>query len=413
MYQQLKQCRLCGCRTLTPFLDLGEQELTGVFPANSNRKITRGPLILVLCDDCRLVQLYHSYDLNELYGDNYGYRSGLNASMVNHLRSKVDMLRQKCSLEDNDTVIDIGSNDGTTLGFYPQDTFNLVGFDPSGGKFRHYYRPDIHLVEDFFSAERFIQEYGARAKAKIITSISMFYDLEDPTAFMGQVASILADDGIWHFEQSYMPEMLHLTAYDTVCHEHLEYYGLHQIKWMADRSDLKIIDVAFNSVNGGSFAVTVAKRDAPYSEAQEQIRTILANETAEGLATMAPYEAFRQRVFWHREQLLDGIYDIKRHGRSIHGYGASTKGNVILQFCGIDTDLISCIAEINENKFGCVTPGTHIPIVSEEESRKRKPEYYLVLPWHFRENLVAREHEFIQQGGRMVFPLPKVETIGK
>ena len=413
MFQQLKQCRICGCRTLTPFLDLGEQELTGVFPSNASQKITKGPLVLVLCGDCHLVQLYYSYDLHELYGDNYGYRSGLNASMVNHLRYKIDALRQKCVLEKNDTVVDIGSNDGTTLGFYPQNTFNLVGFDPSGGKFRSYYRPDIHLVEDFFSAERFRQEYGVRSKAKIITSISMFYDLEDPTAFMAQVASILADDGIWHFEQSYMPEMLRLTAYDTVCHEHLEYYGLHQIKWMTDRTGLKIIDVAFNPVNGGSFAVTVAKHNAPYSEAQELIHAILENETAEGLATISPYEAFRQGVFWHREQLLDGIYDIKRHGRSIHGYGASTKGNVILQFCGINTDLIACIAEINENKFGCVTPGTHIPIVSEEESKKRKPEYYLVLPWHFRENLIAREHQFIQQGGKMVFPLPKVETIGK
>ena len=413
MYQQINQCRICNCRTLTPFLELGEQELTGVFPANPDHKLTKGPLTLVLCDDCRLVQLYHSYDLNELYGDNYGYRSGLNASMVTHLQHKVEMLQQQCAMEEKDIIVDVGSNDGTTLGFYRQDTYRLVGFDPSGGKFRNYYRPDILLVEDFFSAERFIQEYGTQAKAKIVTSIAMFYDLEDPTDFMRQIASILADDGIWHFEQSYMPEMLRLTAYDTVCHEHLEYYGLHQIKWMTDRTGLKIIDIAFNDVNGGSFGVTVARRDAPYDEATETIDRVLKSEAAAGLGDISSYEDFRQRVFWHREQLLDGIYDIKRHGRLIHGYGASTKGNVILQFCEVDRRLLTCIAEVNETKFGCVTPGTHIPIVSENESKRMKPEYYLVLPWHFRTNLLERERDYIKKGGKMVFPLPRVETVGQ
>ena len=355
----------------------------------------------------------HSYDLNEMYGDNYGYRSGLNASMVAHLGAKVAALRKTCELQVGDVVVDIGSNDGTTLGFYPPDQYHLIGFDPSGGKFRHFYRPDIHLIEDFFSAELFLQSEHARAKAKIVTSIAMFYDLEDPTDFMRQVVGILADDGIWHFEQSYMPEMLRLTAYDTICHEHLEYYGLRQIKWMTDRTGLKIIDVSFNPVNGGSFAVTVAKRGAPYAEARETIEAVLEKEDLEGLGALTPYEAFRRRVFWHREKLLDGLYDIKRHGRSIHGYGASTKGNVILQFCDIGPDLLTCIAEVNETKFGCVTPGTHIPIVSEAASKKQQPEYYLVLPWHFRQNLLERESDFIARGGKMVFPLPQVETVGK
>ncbi len=413
MYQRIDQCRICGCRLLTPFLDLGSQELTGVFPDSPRRALTKGPLSLVLCQDCHLVQLHHSYDLNELYGENYGYRSGLNTSMVAHLEAKVAALQKVVDLRAGDVVVDIGSNDGTTLGFYPPDRYHLMGFDPSGGKFRHYYRPDILLVEDFFSAERFRQADLAGAQAKVVTSIAMFYDLEDPVDFMHQVARILADDGIWHFEQSYMPAMLRLTAYDTVCHEHLEYYGLKQIKWMTDRSGLKIIDVTFNDVNGGSFAVTVAKRDAPYAEARDAIEAVLAAETRAGLHELAPYDAFRQRVFWHREALLDGLYDIKRHGRRIHGYGASTKGNVILQFCGIGPDLLTCIAEVNETKFGCVTPGTHIPIVSEASSKKQQPEYYLVLPWHFRPNLLERERDFIAGGGKMVFPLPQVETVGK
>lgn len=413
MYKRIDQCRICGCRKMDAILDIGEQELTGVFPTSKDLAITKGPLIIVLCRDCNLVQLMHSYDLKELYGDNYGYRSGLNASMVAHLGAKVEALSTLRPLQDKDIVVDIGSNDGTTLAFYPYRRYQLVGFDPTGTKFRKYYRDDIDLVTDFFSAQRFFDRFGTRKRAKIVTSIAMFYDLEDPTAFMQQVARILDKDGVWHFEQSYMPEMLRMTAYDTICHEHLEYYGLKQIKWMTDRTGLKIIDVAFNDVNGGSFAITAAKQESPYKEASDSIGRVLSSEETLGLHTLAPYEEFRQHVFWHRETLLDILFDIKRHGHLVHGYGASTKGNVILQFCNIGPDMLDCIAEVNETKFGCITPGTHIPIVSETQSKKHHPDYYLVLPWHFRANLLVRESTFIDNGGQMVFPLPRVETVGK
>jgi hypothetical protein len=325
----------------------------------------------------------------------------------------VASLNRLCPLNDDDIVVDIGSNDGTTLGFYPYLQHQLVGFDPTGTKFRKFYRDDIELVADFFSAQRFRELFGEKGRAKIITAISMFYDLEDPMDFVQQVARILADDGIWHIEQSYMPEMLRTTAYDTVCHEHLEYYGLRQIKWMTDRSGLKIIDVAFNDVNGGSFAVTMAKQAAPYEEARDQVQHIIDAEIALKLHSLAPFEDFRQRVFEHRDTLLDTLSRIRDQGRVIHGYGASTKGNVILQFCRINRDMLPCIAEVNETKFGCVTPGTHIPIVSESVSKQKGAQDYLVMPWHFRANLLEREKEFIRNGGRMVFPLPKVETVAR
>jgi hypothetical protein len=411
MHQPIEVCRLCHSADLHPILDLGEQELTGIFPARADIRLTRGPLGLALCRRCHLVQLRHSYQLNELYGENYGYRSGLNQSMVRHLRAKVaDLLRLR-PLTEGDTVVDIGSNDGTTLGFYPSDGFRRVGFDPTGAKFRSYYRSGIRLIEDFFSAHRFAEELGNAARARIVTSIAMFYDLEDPTEFMRQVHSILADDGIWHFEQSYMPEMLRTTAYDTICHEHLEYYGLKQIKWMTDRADLKIIDVLFNAVNGGSFAVTAARKSAPYAECTALIHRVLEAEKAGELEELKPYMDFKERIHRHREALLATLRKLKAEGHRVHGYGASTKGNVILQFCGIDTRLIDVIAEVNEDKFGCFTPGTGIPIVSEAESKARRPDCYLVLPWHFRDNLVERERSFLAAGGRMIFPLPEINIV--
>jgi NDP-4-keto-2,6-dideoxyhexose 3-C-methyltransferase len=261
MYNSVTQCRICGNTHLEPVLDLGEQMLTGVFPKTVDAQVTSGPLRLVKCtgeDACGLVQLAHSYSLSEMYGENYGYRSGLNASMVRHLHAKVARIQSRIALQSGDLVIDIGSNDSTTLRAYDSAGLTLVGVDPTGIKFKEYYPEHIGLIPDFFSA-RLVKEQFPGRRARVITSFSMFYDLEAPMDFMRNIYEILADDGIWVFEQSYMPFMLDTNSYDTVCHEHLEFYGLHQIKWMTDRVGLKIVDVEFNDVNGGSFSVTVMK----------------------------------------------------------------------------------------------------------------------------------------------------------
>jgi hypothetical protein len=406
---------MCGSQNLTSVIALGEQTLTGVFPKSPGEQMTRGPLELVKCEGeeaCGLVQLGHSYDLTEIYGGSYGYRSGLNQSMTAHLRDTVrDVQTRVEELTRADLVLDIGSNDGTLLGCYP-DTITRVGMDPTAAKFRQFYKPGIEIISDFFSAEEFQRHCGMR-KAKIITSIAMFYDLEAPMAFVEQVASILADDGIWYFEQSYLPAMLGANAYDTICHEHLEYYSLKQIKWMVDRCGLKLVDVELNDINGGSFAVTVAKTRSSISQNSSAIERILAGEKRAALDTLHPYEQFRERVFDHRNRLLDTLAKLRQEDATVLGYGASTKGNVILQFCGLNAEHIPCIAEVNPDKFGRFTPGTYIPIVSEAKAHAMNPDYLLVLPWHFRENLLEREAAFLGRGGKMIFPLPDIEIVGQ
>ncbi|MEP7361499.1 MAG: methyltransferase domain-containing protein, partial [Chloroflexota bacterium] len=267
--------------------------LTGVFPASTDQDVTTGPLQLVKCFGqdgcCGLLQLGHSYDLGEMYGDNYGYRSGLNPSMVRHLHAKVERVRRQVALRPGDLVLDIGSNDGTTLAAYPSDVVR-VGIDPTAGKFAAYYPPGSRLVPDFFSAG-VLERQGINQQARVITSFSMFYDLEDPLQFMRDVHASLADDGVWVFEQSYLPTMLAMNSYDTVCHEHLEYYALRQVKWMADRVGLTLTDIEFNDVNGGSFSVTVAKTGSDLPESVEVAR-VLECERAAGLNTLAPYQAF-------------------------------------------------------------------------------------------------------------------------
>lgn len=413
---RIEKCRICGNPELVSILNLGDQCLTGVFPRTRDQALTCGPLELVKCHaptGCGLVQLRHSYSSGEMYGENYGYRSGLNRSMVDHLEGKVAGLLRRYPLVPGDLVLDIGSNDGTLLSAYP-DTIKRLGMDPTAAKFLKFYKAGIDAVPEFFSAESFRRHVGDR-KAKIITSIAMFYDLERPIEFVEQIAEALDNEGVWHFEQSYMPLMLSENAYDTICHEHLEYYGLRQIQWIMDHCGMKILDVELSDVNGGSFAVTVAKRASKkiaQPDALARIEKIRAQEDAARLDTLEPYAAFKDRVFGHRDLLVKKLNELAAGGAKIFGYGASTKGNVILQFCGITPDRIPFIAEVNDQKFGSFTPGSNIPIIAEADAHAMMPDYLLVMPWHFRKNLVMRENEYLKRGGKMIFPLPQIEIVG-
>ena len=408
-YTAIGACRVSGGGHLISVLDLGTQALTGVFPRSVGTAVTAGPLELVWCSDCGLLQLKHSYDPDEMYGENYGYRSGLNRSMILHLEQKTRQLEQMVDLGGGAVVLDIGSNDGTLLKGYKTAGLTRIGIDPTGLKFKEYYPPDVHLVGDFFSSATF---RGATSRqAKVVTSIAMFYDLESPVRFAREVAEILDEDGVWHFEQSYMPSMLRMNSYDTICHEHLEYYSLAVVQTILEKADMRIVDVQMNSVNGGSFAVTAAKRAAARPANDAMIEWLLEQERRMGLDTPRPFREFEERVFRHREDLRRLVRALVEDGKRIVGYGASTKGNVLLQFCGFTREDIPAIADVNPDKFGCVTPGTQIPIVSEEEARHMRPDFFLVLPWHFKSGILEREREFLLGGGRMIFPFPEIEIV--
>ena len=412
MYREIARCRICENTELVPVLDLGNQALTGIFPKDKRQEVERMPLQLVKChgeNHCGLLQLRHTGHLSRMYGGNYGYRSGLNHSMVQHLQRKVRSILDRIPVSSGDLVIDVGSNDGTTLQAFPRD-LQLVGIDPTGKKFASYYPAHIGLIPDFFSARTVRDRFGAK-KARIVTSFSMFYDLEDPTSFMRDVHDILADDGIWIFEQSYMPAMLEHNSYDTVCHEHLEYYALRQIQWMAQRVGFRVLDVEFNDVNGGSFSITIAKEGSSFPANEGNVSSALSREEELGLQTLAPYRTFEKSVSEHRLTLNNLLRAINQSGKKVLGYGASTKGNVILQYCNLTGQDLSCIAEVNEDKFGAFTPGTLIPIVSETDAKRMGPDFFLVLPWHFREAILSREAQYRRAGGKFVFPMPSVSVV--
>jgi hypothetical protein len=407
---RIASCRLGGSADLVSVLDLGEQALTGVFPANEREAVRNGPLELVWCSSCTLLQLAHSYGPEELYGDNYGYRSGLNGSMRLHLARKATGLEALVGLSHGDVVLDIGSNDGTLLGSYGTNSVRRIGIDPTAARFAEHYPEDTEIVADFFSAARFSDV--SDAPARIITSIAMFYDLGNPVEFAQDVRDCLAPEGVWHFEQSYMPSMLPSVAYETVCHEHLEYYSLATVRRILDEAGLELIDVRFNRVNGGSFAVTAGHVGSRIARNAALTEWFVGQEERIGLATAEPFRRFAASVFQHRTDLVELVETLRSAGASMMGYGASTKGNVLLQFCGFGPEHLAAIGEINEGKFGRVTPGSGIPIISEEEMRAQRPDYLLVLPWQFHDGIVEREGEYLRRGGRLIFPLPEIEIVG-
>ena len=409
MYTEIKKCRICESSNLSTMLSLGEQYLTGVFPKSPGEDISSGPLDLSWCTNCGLLQMKQSYSLDEMYGDNYGYRSGLNASMVGHLTNKIHTLERLVKLNKNDLVIDIGSNDATSLKAYTGN-HRKVGIDPTGLKFKEFYSDEISLIPTFFTAGAFKRDFP-NEKAKIITSIAMFYDLESPMDFVKDIEQCLTDNGIWHFEQSYMPSMLRTNSYDTICHEHLEFYSFKVIKNLLESCNMRVVDVQMNSINGGSFAVTACKKNAGYVSNTPIINWMIQQEDDMGLDTSKPYRDFEERVFKHRKNLIDLIEALVSDGKKVFGYGASTKGNVLLQFCNFTTKQIPFIAEVNEDKFGSFTPGTLIPIISEAEAKAMQPDYFLVLPWHFKNTILEREQEYIENGGKFIFPLPEIEII--
>jgi hypothetical protein len=345
-----------------------------------------------------------------MFGENYGYRSGINTTMRNHLAGIATSAEKRASLKPGDAVLDIGCNDGTLLKAYSVEGTRRIGLDPIADIFRGDYPPALEIDASLFSAATF-RERCPTAKAKIITSISMFYDLEDPTSFVEDIASVLDREGLWILEQSYLPMMLEQTSFDTICHEHLEYYALKQINHLAEHAELRILDLYFNDANGGSFQIWVCHRNASYPSDTQKINQTLENERALGLEGDGVFASFRDRVESVREDLQNLLTKEAEAGKKIYVYGASTKGNVLLQYLALDNGTIIACADRNPTKWGRRTPGTNIPIVSEDGARE-DADYFLVLPWHFREEFLAREQRFLQRGGKFIFPLPKVEVVG-
>ena len=402
-YYSITRCRLCGGQQFNELLNLGSMALTGVFPKSKEESVPFAPLRLIECSDingCGLVQLRETVTKSLMFGDGYGYRSGLNPTMVEHLGNHVKEIESSVSLSPGDIVIDIASNDGTLLNSYSIDGLKKIGVDPSSKKFSSFYKEDIQRVEDYFNYDS-VRPFLNGKKAKVITSLSVFYDLDSPLSFAQDIFNLLEDEGIWICEQSYLRTMLENASYDTICHEHLEYYSVANFYWIANRVGFEIIGVNYNEINGGSFVVRLRKTKNPPKIDDEVINT-------ERSILTPLLEGFETNVKRSREVLVDWCQLNVSRNLLICGLGASTKGNVILQYCGLGVDTIPYIAEVNKDKLGCYTPGTMIPIISEEALKGLKADFGLILPWHFKRFFSEAKRDLV---GSLVVPLPQLEIL--
>jgi NDP-4-keto-2,6-dideoxyhexose 3-C-methyltransferase len=411
-------CRICGSDQLAEVLDLGEQRISGAFPEPGGRQpVDRAiPLELVRCDmtrdqdACGLVQIRHTVPGAILY-QSYWYRSGVNATMTRNLHGIAGAVEERIGLAAGDLVVDIGCNDGTLFDGYSYRELRFLGFDPSDVT-RYAVAKGYEVVRDFFGARALRQRYADR-RAKVITSIAMFYDLEDPAAFVRDVSEALAEDGIWVMELHYLPLMLQQNAFDVIVHEHLEYYSLAVLERLFAEAGLEVVDGELNDINGGSIRLFIAhlgRREAS-PEAASRLQELRVREFEMALDSPAPYEQFAGNVELVRDELKTLCQSLVAEGKTIHVYGASTKGNTILQYAQLDRDVIPYAADRNPDKWGSETR-TGIPVSSEEESREMRPDYYLVLPWHFLDEFIEREHDFFERGGKFIVPLPQVRVIG-
>jgi 2-polyprenyl-3-methyl-5-hydroxy-6-metoxy-1,4-benzoquinol methylase len=387
---------------------LGKLSYTGKFPKNNKINIKKTDITLVICTNCSLVQLHHIYNMQYLYNQDYGYRTGINKTMTTHMKQIQKILCTKTKIRPGDSVLDIASNDGTLLNFYNKNIVK-VGIDPLIARYKKFYKNIEYKIPDFFSYN-LIQKYKIQKKFKIITALSVFYDIEDPNKFLRDLNSVLDNNGIFLLEYADLFSIIKNKMFDTICQEHITYYSTKVILQILNKNNLRIFDIKRNSINGGSIQYFICKKNAKFKTNIKSLNRIIKEESMLKLDNVNTYKNFFRSILKIKNQLVHYLDNLLENNKTIHGYGASTKGNVLLQFFGINKKYLTYIAERNPNKYNLFTPGTKIKIISENNSRLMNPDYYLVLPWHFKKEILYREKKIIKEGTKFIFPLPDLKT---
>lgn len=400
-----KKCRNCNTFNVGNVFKLGNFKFTGKFP-KKKEKIRSGILGLDFCNKCKLVQLSNSFNQKHLFSTDYGYKTGLNKTMTDHMKAVHKTVVKKVNLKNNDQVLDIACNDGTLLNLYDRK-INTFGIDPVSRKYKFNFKKINHVIYDFFSASKLKNK--TNRKFKIITALSVFYDLDNPNKFLKDVNEILELDGVCLIEHADLLSIIQNNMFDTICHEHVAYYSTKIIKDIASKNNLKLIDVAHNDINGGSMQYFLTKKESKYKINNKNINIFIKKEKILKINKIESIKSFFKRINKIKINLIKLLTKEKKRKKIIYVYGASTKGNVLLQYFGLDTNMITAAVERNPQKFGRFTPGSKIPIISEAKARKNPPNLFLVLPWHFKKEILLREKKLIKRGVKFLFPLPKLE----
>ena len=400
---------------------LGDLYVSDFIDKDSDARAGKHDLTLVMDERYGAARLNKTTPIHSMFGK-YWYRSGINSTMKKELKNIVDSVVVLQDFKQNDLWLDIACNDGTLLSFVP-DNFKKIGIDPAEDSFKEESEKIAdEIIQDYFTLDNFKKSKFKNQKASVITCIAMFYDLDEPINFLKDVYEVLDDDGLFVLQMSYTPLMIKQLAFDNICHEHVYYWSLESLSKLLDESDFKVVDCQLNDVNGGSFRIYIKKKNndmlkfstAPYRDVcNVRIESLLNWEKITEVNQEKTWFQFFENIQKLKEETVTFIKNEKAKGKVICGYGASTKGNTLLQYFELDDTLIDAIAERSHYKFGLKTIGTNIPIKSEEEVRLMNPDYMLVLPWHFINEFIKREDAFLSAGGAFIVPCPKFQIIRK
>lgn len=404
-------CRVCGSDKLSPLFSIGTQYVNNFIDREELKDCIQAPLEMVFCENCTLVQLKHTAPQELLYARFYWYKSGVTDTMRKALRDVTETVERMFPLEKGDVVLDIGSNDGTMLRTYTVPDLILVGVEPATNLAEEGKRGLTYFINDFWEHDKYYEVVGK--KAKIITALGMFYDMENPNQFIADSAKALTDDGVFIAQLMCLKSMLDQNDVGNICHEHLEYYSFSSLEYLFNKNGLEIIDIEINDVNGGSYRIYARKQGAtvkPSRGASDRIKSI--KEEEKKFSDKQVYQEFFARLEKNKKKCVNFIKQEISHGKKVWIYGASTKGNVILQYYGLDHTMIEAASEKSPWKWGKYTVGTMIPCVSEEEARKAQPDYFLVLPYAFFDEFYEREKKWRQKGGKFIVPLPEFRVVG-
>jgi len=408
---KIYKCRSCGCEKLKPIISLGEHYVSG-FVDDEKEQGDKIPLSLVLCEECKLLQMEYSAPPESMWNEQYWYKSAINSIIRNDLKDIVENAERLIDLKDDDVVIDIGNNDGTMFEYYKNKNLTLVGFEPCKNVCEESRAKGFTIFNDFFNAKAFKYKFFDGKKAKVITAISMFYDVEDPNKFLEDIKECLDEDGLFIIQQNYLVSMLEQVAFDNICHEHREYYSLKSLKNLLEKHGLEVFNVELNDINGGSIRTYIKfKENKNFITDNDKINEILSKEDEMKIDTLEPYLKFADKIDKCKSDVMNFLNKAKAEGKTVGLCGASTRGNTILQYFNITPDLVIGASEANPDKHGKKTVGTLIPIMSIEEMKELKPDYQLVLIWHLFEGLKNKEKDFLKEGGKFILPLPKFRVV--
>ncbi len=399
------KCKNCKHKELIKIVKIGKQPLSGFFYKSKKKKLKNYSLDLFRCSKCNLVQLNNIVEVKKMYGLHYGYRTSVSNMMVAHLKEKIIRMSKMKILKKGDNVLDIGSNDASFLKLLGKN-YNRWGIDPSAKKFKSNYK-DMNLITNFFSKKNIIKNSpNKKMKFNLISSFAIFYDVEDPNSFCKDIEELLDDNGIWICEFSYLPLMLKNLTFDQICHEHIMYYTFTVFEKILKNNSLKVLDIKINEINGGSIEVIISKKNCRRKAKKKIINKLKIDEKK---IKKSSYNNFSKRI----EKVKLDLNKFINKKYPIAAYGASTKGNIVLNYAKLNSKKISYICDANKNKFGKFTPGSNIRIIPKKKMRLLNPKYMLVLIWSFRSEIIKEELNYLKKGGNLIFHLPKFHIINK